>query len=147
MEKIQIKQARLLGFAGLIPFLFCVPGFYFFNDPLHSLSLTGFTTYSAIILSFIGAVHWGYILTENTLNDANLILGIGVIPALVAWLALLLPPLLTLIILVIAFPSLFSYEKYSPLSKIMPDWYLGMRLKLTFIVTLLHVLMLARILN
>ncbi len=142
MDSKQITQTRLLGFAGLIPFLLCVPGFYLFDDPFQSFFQTTFIAYSAVILSFIGAVHWGAVLKSETIEQANLLLGIGVLPSLIGWVALLLPPLFALIILSFAFPTLFIYEKFSSLSDHLPDWYFKMRIQLTMIVTLLHFVML-----
>ncbi|MFC0410459.1 DUF3429 domain-containing protein [Roseomonas elaeocarpi] len=81
--------ARLLGLAGLIPFF-----------GLALLSLAGETWarmpllfYGASILSFLGAVHWGAALrgTEAEAGWDWPRLGIGVMPSLVAWVALLLP--------------------------------------------------------
>lgn len=81
--------ARPLGFAGLIPFA-----------GLAVLSLAGVAwapgailAYGATILAFLGAVHWGFALRalpgEEHAGAARLVL--GVVPSLIAWVALLLP--------------------------------------------------------
>jgi uncharacterized membrane protein len=90
--------AWLLGFGGVIPFL------VLFLALLPGLS-PGFATsreitlwllaYAAIILSFIGAVHWGVALAsvsdDMDKKQMNRNYFYGVMPALLAWLALLLP--------------------------------------------------------
>jgi hypothetical protein len=81
--------ARPLGLAGLIPFL-----------GLAAAALAGWppaapalAAYGATILAFLGAVHWGLALRAPPAEQhaAALRLGLGVVPALVAWIALLLP--------------------------------------------------------
>ncbi|MEZ5476701.1 MAG: DUF3429 domain-containing protein [Thiolinea sp.] len=50
--------------------------------------------YAAVILSFLGAVHWGVVLgQQDWLKETEIrrMLNYSVVPALLAWLALLLP--------------------------------------------------------
>ena len=51
------------------------------------------TTYAAVIISFIGAVHWGIALADDKLDSptTNRLFVYSVIPSLLAWLVLLLP--------------------------------------------------------
>lgn len=81
--------ARPLGFAGLIPFA-----------GLAVLSLAGVSwasgaiaAYGATILAFLGAVHWGFALRALPGEEfaSPWRLSLGVAPALLAWVALLLP--------------------------------------------------------
>ncbi len=51
--------ARWLGFGGLIPFVFCATMAHSGNQQLAAYSLVGIANYGAVILSFVGAVHWG----------------------------------------------------------------------------------------
>jgi hypothetical protein len=80
---------RPLGFAGLLPFA-----------GLAVLSLAGVSwapgalaAYGATILAFLGAVHWGFALRALPGEEfaSRWRLSLGVVPALLAWLALLLP--------------------------------------------------------
>lgn len=80
-----------LGYAGLIPFAGCLALIVAGNDPaLRTLATFALLSYAAIIVSFLGAVHWGPTLCQSALQvPARLIW--GVTPAIVAWLLLLLP--------------------------------------------------------
>jgi len=90
--------AWLLGFGGVIPFLVLflalLPGLSpgFANSREITLWLLA---YAAIILSFIGAVHWGVALAKDDDATGNKQRGwnflYGIMPALLAWFALLLP--------------------------------------------------------
>ena len=56
--------ALLLGAGGLVPFV-CLPVL----DALHPASellLQALATYAAVILSFVGALHWGYAVQSNS---------------------------------------------------------------------------------
>jgi len=88
------RPALWLGLAGLLPFLASLLlarlGPYEVRGP----ALLAMASYGAVILSFLGAVHWGFALSgapaENAARAPRL--AFGVLPALLAWLALLMPP-------------------------------------------------------
>ena len=83
------RLARHLGLAGLIPFLAggvgVALGFSSLAFPL--------AAYGATILAFLGAVHWGLALRAPAAEVGATWprLGLGVVPQLVGWVALLLP--------------------------------------------------------
>ena len=84
--------ARLMGFGGLFPFVFLalasVIGLRTPFAPAPAL-LIG---YGAIILSFVGALHWGAQLTQTDDKKIRASSYIwSIVPALLAWLALMLP--------------------------------------------------------
>lgn len=88
--------ALLLGLGGLIPFFGLAAGILFFGamGAVPRLAL-GLLTYGAVILSFLGAVHWGLALETPAIvasggtgrMDRRRLL-LGVLPALWAWGAL-----------------------------------------------------------
>ncbi len=94
MLKTNFSFAVLLTTAGAVPFLFC--GGLVLFDPVESpAAIQALIAYGAVILSFLGAVHWGFLLggpagAIATPQVGRQILGLGVLPALVGWLALLI---------------------------------------------------------
>ncbi len=81
--------ARLLGHAGLIPFvslsavLWMAPP----SDwPFAGAALLG---YGATIVSFLGAIHWGLVMRQGPAQPLPALLW-GVVPSLLGWVALLL---------------------------------------------------------
>jgi hypothetical protein len=100
--------AIVLGVAGLIPFIVCGLGAISVDAATAARMMTALVGYGAVILSFLGGVHWGFALggfalggvspgaapappTGNrfgTAERARLVL--GVVPSLIGWVALLL---------------------------------------------------------
>jgi len=63
------RPAALLGFAGAAPFLAGLALAFFPEDPLRGWGLWLLLIYGAIILSFMGGVHWGAAMLRD---DASL---------------------------------------------------------------------------
>ena len=125
---------KYLSYAGLIPFLAALAGLFILADAPRDLALRALLAYAAVILSFVGAVHWGYLLHAGP-DHAPRLLGLSTLPNLTAWLSLLLADRIALFVLTLAFPLLLLYEKASALNGILPGWYMTMRARLTGIVT------------
>jgi hypothetical protein len=106
-----MTTATLLGIAGLIPFILCLV--VVLLRPLNAVPATAIMiAYGAVILSFVGAVHWGFalepggVVVNDRLNHQRL--SFGVIPGLIGFLALiflmLIPsPALALATLIVGF--------------------------------------------
>jgi hypothetical protein len=85
------KRVALLGYGGLLPFIGLSIGSVV--DHHHALIwVDALHAYGAVILSFVGALHWGFAMLANDLDDAERDARYlwSVIPALLAWPALLL---------------------------------------------------------
>lgn len=85
---------RKLAYAGLIPFIGLALMVQLAPTPLNYLSAESLAGYGAVITAFMGALHWGANLhtlgkspSGDRWEDHNAWIW-GVIPALVAWLAL-----------------------------------------------------------
>jgi len=129
-------MAAALGAGGLIPFL--VGSGYLWLGPIGyaqvvSNALIG---YGAVILSFLGAVHWGLYLSHTRADGLRLVL--GVTPSLIGWgailLALLGAPVLALILLIIGFLGIYLVDWQTVAQGLAPAWYGRLRLRLTLVV-------------
>ena len=116
--------ALLLGFSGAIPF--CSLATLSFIFPEHmGLIVYAEQAYGACILSFLGAVHWGYTLGKTSELKPNWsTLGYSVTPSLVAWLALLSKPGPGLITLCVGLAFALSKDMSTPY---FPTWYYALR--------------------
>jgi hypothetical protein len=88
--------------------------------------------YGAVILSFMGGVHWG--LGMAAARPSFLRYGASVVPALLAWLALLLAGRPGFVLLAASFASLLAYDLGAVRAGEAPAWYPALRWPLTLVV-------------
>ncbi len=128
------KTALWLGPLGLIPFLAGALALWLMpaaHLPAAGLALIG---YGAVILSFLGGVHWGLAASEGR----PLQIGLSVVPSLIGWLALLVANLHAagpaLWLLAAAFAILLAGDLLAAGRGLTPAWYPRLRVPLTLIV-------------
>ena len=88
------RLIQRLGYAGLIPFVLLALLLWIVDPALVPFVALALAAYGAAIVSFLGGIHWGVglrLATEHA-RVRHLHLVWGIIPPLLAWLALLLPP-------------------------------------------------------
>jgi len=127
-----------LGYVGLIPFVAALLGFVLSSDARQAYFAHQFIAYGAVILSFVGAVHWGVALGGGPMPVMRM--SISILPALLAWAALLLPVPAAAWLLLAGFVALRAWEASPPVSGTLPGWYRSVRTHLTLAVGLLIVL-------
>jgi hypothetical protein len=150
MFKQPFTIAVLLSFAGAIPFL--VLGAIVLLDPVQSkAAIEVLISYGAVILSFLGAVHWGFALrdTAHPVNGTPLppaVLGaerqlliFGVVPALIGWVALSLmlhfnAPALALFLLLAGFLITIVVETIGRGRGVVAGNYLALRWAVSIVV-------------
>jgi len=138
MSKSIPRTPLLLGAGGLIPFVVLAAMLWALPASYSTTALRWLLAYSAVILSFIGALHWGVALVhpEMDARERGLLMGWSVVPAIAAWIALLLPPFAgTLVMLVMFVVQLVADHKLVRHFPITP-WYLHLRQRLTLVVVL-----------
>ena len=127
------RAAWALGLGGLIPFLFCALMAAAGPVGWQAVLREALILYGATILSFLGAVHWGLALHaragEERAGPARLAL--GVLPALVAWVATLLPPAWDAGLLVLGLLATVGVEQWAALKGLVPGNYMLLRWAMT----------------
>jgi hypothetical protein len=119
-----------LGYAGLLPFAACALAVALLGEEPREFAARALVAYGAVILSFLGAVHWGLLLARPA-PDTRRRLAVGVLPSLAGWAALLLSPRHGLALLVVAFGAFWLYEHRALGTSLLPDGYLRLRRELT----------------
>lgn len=84
------RIAQLLGYAGLIPFIALAAMAVALSPPNQALAAFALRAYAVTIVSFLGAIHWGFAMRKSP-SDA-LLFGWGVAPSLLGWMSLLVLP-------------------------------------------------------
>jgi hypothetical protein len=125
--------ALTLGIAGLVPFV-GLAGIIVLNRHLPAADAwRALTLYGAVILSFMGGVHWGAALATGA---ASRFLA-SVVPALAAWFATaFLPPRPATAALAIGFALLLLFDLAEVRRGHLPAWYAPLRRGLTGVVIL-----------
>ena len=90
--------ARRLGLGGLIPFVGLATALWVQWPADGALVRAALLGYGATIASFLGAIHWGLVMRDGAVQPVPPLLW-GVVPSLLAWLALLLGPALGLLLI------------------------------------------------
>ncbi len=88
--------ASRLGHAGLIPFVAGALLVWLVWPEAHPYTTLGLSAYAALVVSFLGGIHWGIGFREEA-PPASLFVW-GVVPSLVAWVAVMMPPSAGLVI-------------------------------------------------
>jgi hypothetical protein len=135
--------AILLGAAGLIPFVAGSLGATMLQGDGGTRSLLALQAYAAVILAFLGGVHWGIAL-EAGANQAEqaqrLRFGLGVVPSLVGWAGLLATfiglPLIGLGIIAAGFIAQTIVEARAAQAGLLQKPYMALRWVLSIIVIL-----------
>lgn len=142
---VALRKAQALGHLGLLPF-FALAALTWWpaeagagGVALARLAQLLLVAYSAVILSFLGGVHWGFALLAQGLARPALrhALTWGVVPSLLGWLALLMifVSIKAWLVFVFLIGDLLlcrlmdgALLRHYPAA---PDWYLGLRTRLT----------------
>ena len=101
--------------------------------------LSGLIGFAAVTLAFAGGIHWGFELQsrqpDTIVQRARL--GLGVMPALIGWIALLLllvlPPWIALVLLICGYIGTVLVEQEAGRRELLPARYLWLRWGFTLV--------------
>ena len=133
------RSVSLLGWAGVLPFaglstilLLDWPGSKGTFEPM-------LIAYGAIILSFMGGIHWGIAMARAAGKDIPIQswhLVLSVLPALIGWTATFFDTVYALAVLAVGFVALLIVDMNWASGNCAPVWYGKLRLQLTSTVLL-----------
>jgi hypothetical protein len=121
-----------LGYGGLIPFVALAATMLLAPDQ-RTLWSPALIAYGAVILSFVGALHWGIAMTAPQMPAKQRTVHYvwSVVPALLAWPTPLLPAAAGALILIVGFAAHLVLDLSMVRTTPLPRWYLPLRLQLT----------------
>jgi hypothetical protein len=138
------RAAFWLGVSGVAPFAAATLLVLFARKPeQRELALRAFTCYSAVILSFLGGIRWGAALAM----PAFPLLLRAVLPSLLAFACLMLPPKLALPFLCLLFMAVGWSDSTRPAHGLWPKWFKQLRLTLSVAVISLHLIVMMALLG
>jgi hypothetical protein len=99
--------ARLLGYAGALPFVAAALLAWALDGDARAAATTVLAAYAATIVSFLGGIHWGFGFLRG--DPARFVW--GVVPSLLAWAALLLPRPAGLVLLAVTLAACYLVDR------------------------------------
>jgi hypothetical protein len=130
------RAAWLLGLAGLLPSAAMLAAMILLPDRRGSAAAAGLA-YGALIASFVGGAWWGLAARGGAAAQPRL-LALSVLPSLIAWPALLLPPATGLLLLAVTFAALLPTDRRLVAAGVAPHWWMALRQPLSLGMAGLH---------
>ena len=122
-----------LGYAGLIPFILLAALMWLVDAELLPFVAIALSGYAATIVSFLGGVHWGIGFMKGEATPQFHFVW-GVVPSLIAWLALMLPAYAALPLFGLIVVACYAVDSKTYPAAGLASW-LPMRLRLTVVAT------------
>ncbi len=131
------KHVKLLAYAGLIPFVGLAVLLWLIDADLHPFVALALTGYGAAIVSFLGGIHWGIGFRNTTrMHNAPLFhFGWGVVPSLMAWIAITMPAYAGLPLLAVILGICYAVDRKTYPEAGLQEW-LPLRKHLTIVAVL-----------
>ncbi len=128
------KQVKLLAYAGLLPFIGLSVLLWLVDPDLHPFVALALAGYGASIVSFLGGIHWGIgFRNASRMHNAPLFnFGWGVVPSLLAWIAITMPAYAGLPLLALILGLCYAVDRKTYPEVGLEEW-LPMRLHLTVV--------------
>jgi hypothetical protein len=140
MTNLNSEEARVvrrwawrLGLGGLVPFVVLAIATWITGADAGSRLVIAQLGYGAVILSFIGALHWGAALAapEVSARTTAIALVWSVVPSLAGWSALVIGPVWGLQLLAVTFVVALAVDWVLYRQYAFASWFLGLRALLT----------------
>jgi hypothetical protein len=135
-------SAILLSILALVPFIGCGLAALGPDTAMADRMLTALIAWGALILAFVGGLHWGLVMREPETGPPvvpgskpapgrHMRIGVAVLPLVLGWLALLLPLIaaawLALLLLIAAYIAVLVAEHHAARRFVLPSRYLWLR--------------------
>jgi Protein of unknown function (DUF3429) len=135
-------SAILLSILGLVPFIGCGLAALGSDAAMAERMLTALIAWGALMLAFVGGLHWGLVLREPESGPAvvpeskpapgrHMRIGLAVLPLILGWVALLLPLVaatwLALLLLIATYIAVLVAEHHASRRFVLPSRYLWLR--------------------
>ncbi|TWA74729.1 uncharacterized protein DUF3429 [Azospirillum brasilense] len=136
-DERRASVVRLLSYGGLIPFVGGTALAWMAEGDGQAAVVRAVVVYAVSILSFIGAIHWGRVLSgRDGETSGPAWLAWGVAPSLLGWGATLLPSGLTVPALILSFLLAWAVDRSAAADGRYPRWFGTLRTRLTIVVCL-----------
>lgn len=125
-------SAAWLTAAGAIPFVAGAATAWLAGPLPSELAVRALIAYGAVILSFIGGIHWGFVTSASgPLKRRWGLLTAATLPALLAWVALLLAPERGIAAVAAGLTAVLLLDRWAWARNLAPGWWMRLRIPIT----------------
>ncbi len=132
-SQVTPRLATQLGYGGLLPFVAGAGLVWVVRPDAHPYVTLALAAYAAVIVSFLGGIHWG--LALRLTKPPTLLLAWGVVPSLLAWVAVMMPPSAGLVILGLSLLACYAVDRRVYVQQGVAHWLL-LRFRLSAVASL-----------
>jgi len=126
-------MAERLGYAGLLPFVLGALLVWLVREEAHPYATLALAAYGALIASFLGGIHWGLAFRQSQPPTRWLVW--GVVPSLVAWVAVIMPPSAGLVIIGVLLLACYAVDRRLYVEQGVAEW-LTLRFRLSSVASM-----------
>ena len=129
------RLGHQLGFAGLVPFVLLALACWVVSSDWVASFVSAQQVYAIVILSFLGGIHWGAIMTSGELTavQTRRALSWSVVPTVLACMGTVFGPY-NLAVLIVGFLGSYQIDKRIYPWYGMAEWFLRLRFILTCVI-------------
>ena len=139
-KNIEVRYiVNILGYTGLLPFLLILFLLKTQTEQYQTFLISSFFSYTSIILTFLGAIYWGFALTNKNVNFVRTSLILSVLPAILAWAtnSLVHSLIPKTILFLIFYNSIYILERTQASKIKIPKFYISSRFVLNTLVSII----------
>ena len=103
------SKALRLGYAGLLPFVLGAALIWIVRADAQPYVAASLSAYAAVIVSFLGGIHWGLGFRAQPADASRFVS--GVLPSLIAWVGVVMPPYAGLVVLGVALIGCYLVDR------------------------------------
>lgn len=103
------SKALRLGYAGLLPFVLGAALIWIVRADAQPYVAAALSAYAAVIVSFLGGIHWGLGFRAQPADASRFVS--GVLPSLIAWVGVVMPPYAGLVVLGVALIGCYLVDR------------------------------------
>ncbi len=139
LENSNQKLVWIIVIIGALPVIILTVTIVLFggHSSISASLIDAYKVYSAIVLSFLGGIHWGIVLGAENERPASKPLIMSLSAPLIGWSAVFIAEPLCFALLIVGFAGQGAWDNFSAHNGNLPLWFSKIRLTLTLVVILL----------
>jgi len=127
------RSIQVISFIGALPFVLLTVVIVMFGEK-SGLALPladAFKIYSALVLSFLGGIHWGLVFADSNGGNGDKTIIAALIAPLIGWTSIFVSGPMGFAFLMVAFAGQGAWDNFAAHNGLLPVWFAKSRMVLT----------------